>query len=278
MRRALVVLIALGLGTTACSSSKSDATSLSVTTSEPSAGKVAIDAPASVKAGLVEVKLKNSGKQPHDLQLVRVEGNHSVEEVVSVVKSESDPIPVWLHAEGGVGTVAPGETLSATMDLPGGKYYMIDTNSDENDNSFADQGAVKELNVTGSGSGKALPSADVTISAKEYEFVVPPIKAGTSTVKFENTGKELHMVIAMPITEGKTIADVKAAFADQNSTAPPPVDFEKATGSEVIDNGKALVTKMTFQKGSYVFMCFVSDRTGGAPHFAKGMMQEVKVA
>jgi plastocyanin len=277
MRRALVVLIALGLGTTACSS-KSDAKSFSVTTSEPSAGKVAIAAPATVAAGLVEIKFKNSGKQPHDLQLVRIEGDHAVEQVLEVVGSESAPIPTWLHAEGGVGGVAPGKSSTATMDLPAGKYYLIDTNSDENDNSFAKQGGVRELTVTGQSEGKALPSADVTISAREYEFTVPAIKAGTSTVKFQNTGKELHMVIALPILPGKTFADVKAAFASQDANAQPPVDFENATGSEVIDNGKALVTKMTFKKGSYAFICFVNDRAGGPPHFTKGMFQEVKVA
>lgn len=278
MRRALVVLIALGLGTTACSSSESDAESLSVTTSEPSAGKVTIAAPATVKAGLVEVKFKNSGKMPHDLQLIRVEGNHSVEEVLRVVGSESDPIPTWLHGEGGVANLAPGKSNSATMDLQAGKYYMVDTNTDEDDNSFAQQGGVKELTVTGESEGKALPSADVTITAKEYEFTIPALKAGTQTVKFDNVGKELHMVFALPIVPGKTFADVKAAFAARDDQGEPPVDFENATGAEVIDNGKALVTKMTFKKGSYAFVCFITDRTGGAPHFTKGMFQEVKVA
>jgi plastocyanin len=201
-----------------------------------------------------------------------------VEEVLGVIGSESDPIPTWLHGEGGVQSLAPGKSNSATMNLPPGKYYMVDTNTDDNNNSFAQQGGMQELNVTGNAAEAALPKADLTISAKEYEFVVPPIKAGTSKVKFENTGKELHMVIALPIAEGKTFADVKAAFSDQNSNEPPPVDFENATGAEVVDNGKALVTNMTFKKGSYAFVCFISDRSGGAPHFVKGMMQEVKVA
>lgn len=277
MRRALVVLIALGLGTTACSS-KDGAASLSVTTTEPAAGKVAIAAPATVKAGLVEVKFKNAGKGAHDLQLVRAEGDHPTEEVLKVVGSESDPIPSWLHAEGGVATVAPGKSLSATMNLVPGKYYLIDTNTDDQNNSFAEQGGVRELNVTGTGTSAAVPSADLTISAKEYEFVVPPLKEGTSTVKFDNEGKELHMVIALPISEGKTFADVKAAFSSTNSNEPPPVDFQNATGAEAIDNGKAMVTTMTFKKGTYAFVCFITDRAGGPPHFAKGMIQEVKVS
>jgi hypothetical protein len=277
MRRALIALIALGLGTTACGGS-SKATSLAVTVTEPAAGRVEMVAPGSVKGGAVEVTLKNSGKAAHDAQLIRVEGNHSQSEVLDIVGSENSPIPTWLHAEGGVGTVGPGQSLSATMRLPAGSYYIVDTNSDENNNSFAKAGGVRTLTVTGGGSGD-LPKAGTTITAREYGFAVPKnLKAGTSNVKFQNVGKELHLLVAVPIVPGKTIDDVRQALSSQDSSAPPPVDFEKATGSEVLDGGKSLVTRMTFERGSYAFICFLNDRAGGPPHFTLGMLQEVKVA
>jgi hypothetical protein len=38
-----------------------------------------------------------------------------------------------------------------------------------------------------------------------------------------------------------------------------------------------VVSKLTLQKGSYAFICFVNDRAGGPPHFTKGMLQQVNV-
>jgi plastocyanin len=233
-----------------------------------------------VEAGLVEVELKNSGRQVHDAILLRIDGAHSIEEILDILGSEGAPIPPWLHAEGGVAAIAPGTSQSATMILPPGRYYLVDNQTDANNNAFAKAGGVKELTVTGQASGDdKLPSADVTFTTREYSFgISEDLKAGTHTVKFDNVGSQLHHVLAFPLLPGKTIDDVRQAFASQDQNTPPPVDFQKATGVEVLDGGKALVTKMTFEKGSYAFICFLSDRSGGPPHFALGMLQEVKVA
>lgn len=277
-RAPLVLLIVLGLGTAACGGSSGSTQSFAVTVSQPSAGKVAITAPSSVKAGKVEMTLKNTGNAGHDAQLIRVDGNHSVDEILSFIQSEGGPIPSWLHGEGGVSTVAPGQSQTATMVLSPGQHYIVDTDSDDNNNAFAQQGGVQGFTVTGSASGASVGSADATITAHEYEFGIPKnLKAGTSTVKFENTGKELHLLVAVPILPGKTIDDVKQAFQSEDQNTPPPVDFEKATGFEVIDPGRAVVSKLTLQKGSYAFICFVNDRAGGPPHLTKGMLQQVNV-
>src|SRR3712207_8312284 len=45
-------------------------------------------------------------------------------------------IPPWLHAEGGVAAIPPGRTQSATMNLPPGRYYIVDNQSDDNNNSL----------------------------------------------------------------------------------------------------------------------------------------------
>ena len=37
--------------------------------------------------------------------------------------------PTWMRAEGGVGTAPPGQSLSATVNLPKGTYAVIDTAS-----------------------------------------------------------------------------------------------------------------------------------------------------
>ena len=41
--------------------------------------------------------------------------------------------------------------------------------------------------------------------------------------------------------------------------------------------GEAQVVNMTFESGSYVFLCFITDKEGGPPHFTKGMVQQVDI-
>lgn len=278
MRKGVIAVLAgVALTLPACGGDSGSKT-LAVTVSEPSAGKVTMAATGTVKAGQVTVTLKNNGKNSHDAQLIRVEGKHTADEVKKVVASESDPIPDWLHAEGGVGTVNPGQSGAATVVLTAGSYFVIDTNTDDKDKAYSDQGAIKAFTVKGDAGTAAVPAAEVTITAKEYSFGVPTLSAGSPTVKFENTGKEIHLLVAAPIAAGKTINDVRAAFNNQNSTAPPPIDFEKAVQLEAVDPGKAVVAKVDLVKGTYAFICFISDRAGGPPHFTKGMLQEVKIA
>lgn len=275
MRKAFVVVLAFVFALPACS--KSSGSSVGFTISDVSAGKLAMTGPARVKAGKVELQLTNKGKVTHDAQLVRVEGSHSADEVLAVVNSEGGPIPDWLHGEGGVGSTAPGKSLTATVVLDPGSYYAFDTNSNDNNDSYAKQGAVMPFTVTGTASS-ATVSADVTISAREYEFTVPTLKSGTTKVKFQNTGKQLHLLVAAQILPGKTFEDVKNSFASQDNSAPPPADFDNAVGFEVVDPGKAEVSTVTLKKGTYAFICFVNDRAGGPPHFTKGMLQQVNVA
>jgi len=45
----------------------------------------------------------------------------------------------------------------------------------------------------------------------------------------------------------------------------------------VLDGGVAQVTDLELKKGKNVLLCFISDRAGGPPHVAKGMIAEVDI-
>jgi plastocyanin len=179
-----------------------------------------------------------------------------------------------------VAYVPPGQVKKATMNLLPGSYYVVEAGTDQEDNSFAKAGGIRPLRVTGAASKAGLPSASTTITASEYSFGVPGgLKAGTATVRFENKGRQPHFLLAVPVAAGKTFDEAKAAFTSGGPpSGPPPVDFEKATGAEYLDGGKSLVTTMSFEKGTYLFACFLTDRGGGPPHVELGMIQEVKVS
>lgn len=262
----------------ACGDDGDKATPLSAVITE-SGDQVKIDMPPTVKGGVVELSLKNSGTRNHSLQFLRVAGDHTTDELVEFVASgeEGGPIPDWISEGGGIGTVAAGQTGTASFRLAPGKHFVWDDESDENDVQNATKGAVTELDVTSGNSG-SLPGSDVSITAKEYEFTTKDLTAGTKKVSFENTGKQFHHVIAAPMVPGKTIDDVKDFFASQGQGGgEPPVNFDKGVGTAVVGPGNAVVATLNFEKGNYALVCFLNDRDGGAPHFTMGMLKQVTV-
>jgi hypothetical protein len=258
----------------------SETAAVTFETTEPSKGKVAIDAPQSIEAGVVSITLKNSGKGLHDAQIVRVEGDRTADEVISnsVDSEEGAPIPAWIAGGGGIGTVAPGESRTVTQVLEPGTYYALDSESAEgSEKPNARKGGVAKFEVTGEGGGE-LPATDAKVTAKDYSFTTTGIKPGTNRLTFENTGKELHHLLALPINEGATFADVqKFLQSDEEPDGPPPIDFENNVGTAVIDGGEAQVTELAFKKGKYALVCFINDRKGGPPHVAMGMINELDV-
>src|SRR4051812_1619010 len=83
--------------------------------------------PSSTKGGLVEMTLSNEGKSPHGGELVRIVGNHTPQEVLKTISSNSNKTPDWIRAEGGVGTAPPGGAGVANVNLEPGKYIVTDS-------------------------------------------------------------------------------------------------------------------------------------------------------
>lgn len=274
---AAVAALGLALALPSCGSDDEESSSSSgdakpaafkVTLGDASKGKSTVKAPKTVKAGLVEVSAENTGKRTHDAQIIGVDGDHTAQQVSKIVNAEGGPIPEWLHGGGGLGTLAPGQSGTVTDVLEPGRYFVFDTEG----------GASAEFEVTGEGGSAELPSTPATITAKEYGFETSGLKAGTNEITFENAGKELHHVLAVPYAKGATLAEVKKfATSDEQPSGPPPVDFEKAAGTTVLDGGKAQVAELELKKGKYAFLCFIQDRKGGPPHVAKGMLQEIAI-
>lgn len=246
-------------------------------TSSESGKAITVDAPESVEAGLTEITLENTGKGIHDAQLVRVDGEQTAEQVTKEVldSGEGAPTPDWAHGAGGVATTPGGETGSATQVLEPGTYYV--SVSDTDGGPKAKEAGISKFEVTGEVSGE-LPETGASIVAKEYGFDATGLTAGKNEITFDNVGKELHHAIALPLNRGATLADAKKAFtSDARPTGPPPVDFENAVGTTVLDGGEKQVTQLELKKGRYVLVCFISDRKGGPPHAEKGMISAAEV-
>jgi len=263
------------------SAESSETTAVTFETTEPAKGRVAIDGPQEIEAGVVEITLKNLGKGRHDAQILRVEGNRTADEVISssIASEEGAPIPEWITDGGGHAAVPGGESATVTEVLQPGTYYVLDGESAQgSETPNARKGGVAKFEVTGEATTAELPETDATITAKDFSFETAGIKPGANRLTFENTGKQLHHVLALPINKGSTIEDVKKfATSEGEPDGPPPVDFENGVATAVIDGGQAQVAELEFKKGKYALLCFITNRQGGPPHVAMGMVDELDI-
>jgi plastocyanin len=232
--------------------------------------------PKSVPAGLVTVELTNAGKAFHEAQLIRLAPGHTPEDAMKVIAAEGSPSPGWIHVAGGTGPAPPGGKRSATQRLRPGNYIVYDAPF-QNEGSGLKFG-LASFKVEGEpNSAGELPTAVAKIEAYEYGFRASGLTVGKNTIEFSNTGTEPHHVIAVPYKRGATLAGVRKAFMGTGG-AEPPLDFKNVAYTARIDGGTKQITELDLaKKGKYALLCFVSDRKGGPPHVAKGMITEVTV-
>jgi hypothetical protein len=243
--------------------------------------KFGLRAPPSVPAGLAELSLRvPAGAATHDAQLVKVEGSRSAADVVAAIAGPGEPIPKWLTLAGGVGQTDGGAVGRSVQNLQPGRYVILDTDEPEGDNvkSYAQSGAVATLEVTGEPSTTQLPRVDATVTTREYAFATSGLEAGPNRVAIRNAGKEPHHVLAFPYRKGATLDEVRTFFTQEGeSSGPPPVDFAGATRTAALEAGEEQIATLDLRRGRYALICFITDRAGGPPHMAKGMIAEAVV-
>ena len=275
---ALLVGASVGLAGCGAVGNKQAATTptrFAITASE--AGKqLRLSVPKSVRAGLVTVELANTGKAFHEAQLIRLEPGHTREDALKVIAAEGAPSPGWIHVAGGTGPAPPGGKRSATQRLRPGNYIAYDAPFQNEGQGLKFGLASFKVEGPADDSGK-LPKAVAKIEAYEYGFKASGLSVGKNTIEFSNTGTEPHHVIAVPYKPGATLAQVRKAFR-RTGGAEPPLDFANVAYTARIDGGTKQITQLDLAKrGKYALLCFVSDRKGGPPHVAKGMIAEISV-
>ena len=271
--RSCVCLIALiaAVALAACGDSE-DSQELSFTVE--SKGKSAtVTAPETAEAGLAEITLTNDSDSEADLQLIRVEGEHSVEEVVEGLGKavQGQSFPEWLFAAGGVGSLEAGESATVTQVLQPGNYYAFNLESD----GPPDPKTVTMTEVTGEATEEEIGDGDATVDAAEYVFNAETLPSGPTEIAFDNIGAQPHHLIASPLKGDSTAEDVEKFFKTEQGALPLEEKGTKSTA--VLEGGEGQLVTMELEPGRYVLYCFITDREGGPPHVFKGMVDEVEV-
>lgn len=234
--------------------------------------------------GVQEITLNNTGDDPHDFQLAAAVEGHTLDEIVEEIADPNAPFSDWVVPAGGVGQIAPGGSGAVFQNLPEGEYWYFCTQSTDVEGQpsiyHAANGMAGEFTVTGD-NGAEVPEASATVAASEYTFDTSGLVAGTNAVEFVNEGEFPHHAIIAPMAPGATAEDIGTFFGSEGAPeGPPPVDFEAAVGTAVVNPGDSLVTEFEFEAGtSYAFVCFMPDPgTAGPPHVAKGMLVTEDIA
>ncbi len=276
MFAAFGVIATAGLLATGCGGSDSDsATTLKMSISEQ--GKTAsFKAPKSADGGLVDVKMTNDGKAPHGVQFIQYTGDHTMQDVLKQLGSNSNVIPPWAKLNGGVGSVQPGKTGTATIDLPQGNYVLVDAAAL---GGSSGPPATAGIKLSGGSSG-SLPDTPAQVTAAtagkdKYKWDISGLKAGTNQVTFDSKGDDaVHLIIAAPV-KGKAppLSQIKKDFAS-NGPPPPYINPSGAQSTAILDGGSSQTLSLDLKKpGQYLFFCPLTDRDGkGKPHDQEGLL------
>ena len=232
-----------------------------------------VEGPTSAETGLAEITFSNEGKGEADLQLIRVEGDHSAEETVEGLEKamKGQPFPDWFFAGGGVGTIRAGDSQTVTQVLKPGTYYAFNT---EGSQGPPDPKSVPAMEVTGDESSDEV-EGEATVSAIEYGFEADEVPSGEVEIDFENSGAQPHHLIASPLVGDSTAEEVEEFF--KTNKGKQPISEKGTAATAVLEGGEGQSVTLDLKPGRYAFYCFISDRQGGPPHALKGMVDEFEV-
>jgi len=183
-------------------------------------------APDSIPGGMTTIRLTDNGKEPHEVQLVKLNSGVTADQFQTALRN---PNPAELLkvavGTGGVPAVDPGGTAEAVMDLQAGQYYLICFLPGPDGMPHFLHGMVKALTVNApaaSASAAASPQAAASITMSDFTFDMPSsLPAGTTIVKVTNNGPQLHQMAVAKLAPGKTVQDVSQFFASQPAGPPP---------------------------------------------------------
>jgi len=239
----------------------------------------AFQAPDTIAAGRTTLRLVNNGKDFHHIWLIKLEGGHTLPELVEATKTQG-PLPKWAVDVGGPNSPMPGGESSATLDLDPGKYVMVCVIPAMTDGQpHFMKGMMKELTVAArhgvEQAGKSVaPAPDVTMTLDDYTFnTSAPITTATKTIRIRNVAAQSHEVVIMKLDAGVTPEQFLQAL--EKPQGPPPGKI--LGGVTGIAKGRTIDLNADFTPGDYTLLCFVPDAKDGKPHIAHGMVKNFSV-
>lgn len=258
---------------TACASAEADSSFDGARELVVTAAEFAFWTPDTVRAGLTRVRLINTGREMHHLQLVRLADGHTVRELIDrLVDGESEP--PWATFVGGPSVPPTGGESEVTVALEPGRYALLCFIPSKDRAPHFMKGMVRELTVLPAAGYVREPAADARMVLDDYSFTLTaPLRAGRRTIRVENVAEQGHEVFIARLAPGKTAEDVPRWFrqADQ------PLPFTPVGGAMELSKGAVNYVTVELTPGEYALICFVPAQSDGKSHVAHGMIRQIRV-
>lgn len=231
------------------------------------------DAPAEIPAGLTAIRLVNKGPSLHHIQLMRLEGEKTLEDFLAALKGERPP--TWATPAGGPAPPEVGSTTTSIEALEPGNYALICFIPAEDGMPHVMKGMSRALKVVGPSRAASEPEADIVVKLVDYDFELSrPLTPGKHTIRVENAGPQPHEIAIVRLNPGKKPADFTAW--GMKPVGPPPGTTHG--GVSGIMPGTHSFIEVDLPPGDYGLLCFLPDAKDGKPHFVHGMSKQTKVA
>ena len=231
------------------------------------------DGPEQLPAGQMTIRLQNRGKEPHQLQLLKLEEGKSPADLALALNTAG--VPPWAKHMGGPNGVDPGQASEATLYLEPGSYVIICGMPGKNHQTHAALGMQKTLRVMDTNPAPAEFAGNFHMAMFEYEFVVvQPLRKGRHTFYVINRGSQIHQASLVRLHAGASAEDVLTALEENVPVRLPGTLIGGMSGLEPGRDG-TFTAELT--PGRYAMMCLFSSAHASQSHAAKGMVMNFTI-
>ena len=232
-------------------------------------------APDSVAAGVVTVRLVDRGKISHQVSLARLDDSSSLTRVMQMLV-ENKVHTGGVRWIGGVETAIAGGSAETMLALQPGRYVIVCAYDGGSGTTHMTMGMIRPLVVT-AGAAKpymSLPPTATTIRLSDYHVaVVGSLHSGRQLVRVENLGTHRHHLNLTRIVGHATLDEI---MSWDGKSQPAPLE-DMSGGAAAMEPGESSVIALELTPGRYELACVMSDGPQGKPHYMLGMHDEIAV-
>lgn len=223
-------------------------------------GDTVESSPATVRAGVVRVRLVNRDSAWHDAVVVRLgdlAGTDSVPAAGAV-------------AAGGAALVAGGDSSEAAFVLEAGRWAVT---ARHDDTTRAARVATLAVQPRPAADTRPAMRGATLVAMQDFRFDhLEQLREGTQVLRVRNDGQRPHELVVYRMLSGRTLRDFGTWYTTSREGPPPALPVGGAT---MVAPGREAWAVLHLRPGRYFMVCKVPE--GGQMHAALGMVQAFEV-
>lgn len=230
----------------------------------------ALDAAATVPAGLLTVRLMLKGTARRDLVVRRIPAGLAPEAFAKTAAGRPEKFfQQWSFG----GPLVPRDSASdamATVDLRPGRYALVSWEVDASGKPRPDRYLWRSFTAVATSVliPARFPVPDVTVRLRDSRIDVSgTARRGSRVIQAENLGGRPHEVIIGRLKPGKTLDDAKRWSRDKGE-----VPFVYVGGLMPISSQITAQTRVVLQSGTHVVMCALRGEHQKVPDTELGVI------